>query len=404
MRTLKALSLVLGGMLLFSALALFAVPVSADGNGTGDGNGNGPWSEDGGQTPADSGNDNNKTYQKGVDKSLMGKMQYTYGHGQGGFIFYDIDETTGIITDYGLITSDGEKVLLSSIAVEGFVPDDIDLHGSIAKLVDGDDIAVIHDNPTGMYHLFVNGSANVTMVLGGDMVVIENKVLNESCNMTYQLVISDGESSGMIASDDPFEVTENGTVVKCNVTEHLMIRFLPQVAHRHQWMEMVLMQAVQNGQVAAEVTLVADDEGGIYDTVSYRNELQVQVQSVIKNKFQLSAQGQNGQGALLLIHTETGTMDMTQDRLRVRLNGTEMKQVDDPLELIYGQADEACYAVVDDGEVQQLLVYLPSETLGTVTVEGVDALSALLSPIGLAMVIGAVGLVALAGVVAFRKR
>ncbi|MCX6651239.1 MAG: hypothetical protein NT131_06260 [Methanomassiliicoccales archaeon] len=401
MRTLKVLSLVLVGMFLISVLALFAAPAMADGNGSGNGNGNGngPWSEGGGETPANNGNnDNNKMYQKGADRSLMGKMQYSHGQGQGGFVFYEINETTGVITDYGLITSEGEKVLLTSISVEGFVPEDIDVHGSIAKLIDGETVAVVHDNPTGMYHLFVNESANMTIVLSGDMTVIENKVMNEPCNMTYQLVISDGNSTGVIASDDPFEVTENGTVVSCNVTEHLMIRFLPQVAHRHQWMEMVLMQAVQNGQVAAEITIVADDESGIYDTVSYRNELQVQVQSVVKNKFQLSAQGQNGQGALLLINTETGTMDMSQDHLHVRLNGTDMQQVDDPLELIYGQPDQACYAVVDNGEVQQLLVYLPAESLGTVTVEGTDALSALLSPIGLVMVIGAVGLVA------FKKR
>ncbi|MCG7840349.1 MAG: hypothetical protein MIO87_00395, partial [Methanomassiliicoccales archaeon] len=95
---------------------------------------------------------------------------------------------------------------------------------------------------------------------------------------------------------------------------------------------------------------------------------------------------------------------MTQDRLRVRLNDQDMKQVDDPMELVYGQPDEACYSVVDDGDVQQMLVYLPANTLGSVTVEGVDALSELLSPMGLAIVIGAFGLVALAGVVAFRKR
>jgi hypothetical protein len=210
-------------------------------------------------------------------------------------------------------------------------------------------------------------------------------------------------STGVIASDDPFVVTENGAMIECNVTKHLMVRFLPQVAHRHQWMDMVMMQAIQNGQVAAEVTLIADESGGIYDTVSYRNEMQVEVQQVIKNKFQLSAQGHNGQGALLLLHIETKTMDMSQDRLKVRLNDQEMKQVDDPMELIYGQPDEACYAIIDDGDVQQMVVYLPENTLGTIIVEGVDALSELLSPVGLAMIIGAIGLVALAGVVAFRK-
>lgn len=393
----------LGGMLLISSLVLFAVPAVADsGNGNG-GNGQSPWSEGGGETPDDIG-PNDDMYQRGVNKSLMGKMSYAHGHGQGGFVFYTVDEENGTITTYGLFTSEGEKVLIDSISVEGFVPEEIEVHGSIAKLIEDGIIAVIHDNPTGMYHLFVEEATNVTIVLSGDMVVTENKVLNESSNLTYQLVISDGTSTGVIASDDPFEVSENGTVIECSVTEHLMVRFLPQVAHRHQWMEMVLMQAIQEGRVAAEVTLVGDGEGGIYDTVSYRQEMNVQVQQVAKNKFRLMAQGENAQGALMLIHTEAGTMDMSQDRLRVRLNDQDMRYTDDPLELLYGQPEDACYTVIDDGEVQQMLVYLPASTLGATTVESVDPLAALFSPAGIAIMIGAVALVALAGVVAFRKR
>ncbi|HNX48513.1 MAG TPA: hypothetical protein PKM11_08145, partial [Methanomassiliicoccales archaeon] len=220
----------------------------------------------------------------------------------------------------------------------------------------------------------------------------------------YQLIISDGNSTGVIASDDPFEVSENGTVIECNVTEHLMVRFLPQVAHRHQWMEMVLMQAVQEGRVAAEITLVGDDGSGIYDTVSYRQEMNVQVQQVVKNKFKFMAQGENAQGALMLVHTESGTMDMSRDRLQVRLNDQDMRYTDDPLELLYGQPEDACYTVIDDGEVQQMLVYLPANSLGAITVESVDPLAALFSPAGIAIMVGALALVALAGVVAFRKR
>ncbi len=403
MRMSKALSLMLGGMLLISSLVLFALPAAADGGNGNGGDGQGPWSDGGGESPDDAG-PNDDMYQKGVNKSLMGKMGYAYGNGQGGFVFYTVDEENGTITTYGLFTSEGEKVLIDSISVDGFVPTEIDVHGSIAKLIDDGAIAVIHDNPTGMYHLFVEEATDVTIVLSGDMEVTENKVLNESSNLTYQLVISDGVSTGVIASDDPFEVTENGTVVRCNVTEHLMVRFLPQVAHRHQWMEMVLMQAIQEGRVAAEVTLVGDGEGGIYDTVSYRQEMNVQVQQVVKNKFRLMTQGENAQGALMLVYTEEGTMDMSQDRLRVRLNDQDMRYAEDPLELIYGQPEDACYTVVSDGEVQQILVYLPASTLGAITVESVDPLTALFSPAGIAVIVGAMALVALAGVVAFRKR
>jgi len=397
------IGLVLGGMLLISAFAFIATPALADGNGNGNGNGQGP--EGSGEQASSSGNGvNNDTYQKASEGSLMGKMGYAYGHGQGDFVFYDLNESTGTITDYGLITTDGEKVLISSIIVDDLVPESIVTTGSVVKISAEDMVAMIHDNPTGMYHLFVNGSVNATIVLADGMEVVEVRTLNETCDLTYQLVITDGDVIGVIASEDPFVVSENGTVVSCIVTEDLMVRFLPQVAHRLQWLEMALMQAVQNGSMGAEVTVMADGDEGVYDVMCYRNELQVQVQQVSMNAIRMNVSGQNQQGCLMLINTDAGTMDMTQDRLRVCLDGTELTEADDALELMYGQPDQASYVIVEDGDVQQMLVYLPADAVGALTVEGVDELSELLSPLGIAMMVGAVGLVAVAGIAVFRKR
>lgn len=335
------------------------------------------------------------------DKEDKGSVEVSDGHGQGEFIFFDLDYETGIITDYGLNTTAGEYTLLESITVEGFVPEESDLHGSLVKIVDEKDIIVLHDNPTGMCHIFLDEPTNVTLVLAGDFVVTEEKELNESSNYTYQLLVSDGNFTGMINSDSPFEVTENDTVVKSNATD-LMMHYSPKIVHSNKWIEAALLHAIQDGRVAAQVMIAADEGNGISDVVSYSNELQVQVHKVMKNEFELSAQGQNGQGYLLLIQIQT--MDLSQERLKVRLNEQGIRQAEEPLEMIYGQPEEACYAILDDGEVQEMIVYLPANTLGTVNVQGYDALSELLSPMGLALVIGAFGLVAMAGFVAFRKR
>ncbi|MBN1109626.1 MAG: hypothetical protein JXA45_02580 [Methanomassiliicoccales archaeon] len=337
---------------------------------------------------------------------MKGKINYSYGHGQGDFVFFDLNEENGNITDYGLNTSQGEEVMFSNITFDEFLPEEIETLGSIARIIDGQNIAVIHDNPTGMFHLFVKEkeSVNVTLVLAGNMTVVDQWESPGSENMTYQLNISDGVSKGMIASNDPFQVDDAGKVITCEVTEQLIIRFLPQVAHTYQWMEMLLMQVIQEGVVAAEITLVADEEGGAYDVVSYSQEMQLQVLQVIRDRFQLDAQGQNGNGALLVVHTDKATMDMSHERLRVQVNAHHIEMVANPLELIYGQSDTACYSVLDDGEVQQMLIFLPATVLGTITVEVTDVLADLFTPMGMTMVLCAVGLVALAGVVAFRRR
>ena len=85
------------------------------------------------------------------------------------------------------------------------------------------------------------------------------------------------------------------------------------------------------------------------------------------------------------------------------VDGQEMRLVEEPVELLYEDPEVASYGVFTEGDAHQMMVYLPAGMLGTITVEGVDPLSELLSPLGLAMVAGAIGLVVLAAVAVFRR-
>ena len=64
---------------------------------------------------------------------------------------------------------------------------------------------VLHDNPTGLMHILMKQDAEVTIELAGELRVVEEMELDDSGNLSYQLLISDGRSEGMIASDGEFE-------------------------------------------------------------------------------------------------------------------------------------------------------------------------------------------------------
>jgi hypothetical protein len=331
-----------------------------------------------------------------------GDVAYGAGHGLGEFIFFDLNESSGVISDYGLNTTEGEKVLLRNVSIEGFVPEDIKTLGSLVKMSGENGSVVLHDNPTGLMHILMKQDAEVTIELAGELRVVEEMELDDSGNLSYQLLISDGRSEGMIASDGELEVSENGTMVSCESRE-MMVKFLPQLTIHQNWRERLLMEAILEGRVASEMTLNADDGGSSYDVLSYRSELNVQVQDVRRGSFQFYVGGENQLGAVLLVRTDKSTIDLAQERLRVMVDGQEMRLVEEPVELLYEDPEVASYGVFTEGDAHQMMVYLPAGMLGTITVEGVDPLSELLSPLGLAMVAGAIGLVVLAAVAVFRR-
>ncbi len=326
---------------------------------------------------------------------------YEMGHGQGDFIFFDLNESTGVISDFGLNTTEGEKVLLENISIEGFVPDDISVLGSLIKVSGENGSVVLHDNPTGLVHLFMDDDVEMTIILAGDLRVIEEKELDDDGNYSHQLVISDGRSEGMIGSDDRFDISENGTKVRCE-SDDLMVKFLPQLTIHQNWRERLLMQAIQDGQVATEVTLSTNGGRSSYDLLSYDQQLKVKVQDVRRNSFQFYVGGDNDLGAVLLIRTDEGTMDLT-ERPRIMIDGQRIPMVEEPMELLFEEPETACFGAFTENGVHQMVVFLPAGTLGTLTVEGVEPLSALLTPLGLTMVLGAIGLVALAAVAVFRR-
>lgn len=339
----------------------------------------------------------------GLEVKNNGSVIYDQGRGEGKNISFHLNETSGLISDFGINTPDGNKVLLDNISLEGFVPSKLMFLGSLVKMSDENSSLTMHDNPTGLIHAKMKRNVVVNVELAGDLVVIEEKELDEDGNVSYQLVISDNITRGSMISNNPFQVLDNGTVIESECTD-FMVRFLPHLDMDRGWMEAVLMEAVEDGRISAEVILAMDDDDGVSDIIPYDAMIQVELRSLHKNRFQISVEGENPGGVLLLIRAEESVMEMIEGRLQVGLADVELDLVNEPMVLLYEHPEDPSYAVIGDGGANQMLIYLPSNLLGVVTVEGIDPWASLLSPAGSIMTAASVALVLLAGFVVFRKR
>lgn len=335
--------------------------------------------------------------------NVNGSVGYDQRIGEGKHIFFTLNETTGLISDFGINTSEGRKVLLDNISIEGFVPSEVQFLGSLVKISNEDDSLTMHDNPTGLMHAKMKQPTLVSIELAGDLVVIEERELVEEEEESYQLVLSDNITGGTIISDRPFDVRENGMVIETECKD-ILIRFLPQNDAERGWMETVLMEAVEDGRISAEVILAMEGENAWSEVAPYNAAVQVEVLSLQQNRFQIEMGGENAAGILLLVHAEEPLMKMVEERLRVELGGEYLQLEQEPMVLLYEHPDEPCYALIDEGDANQMLIYLPAATLGVVTVEEVSPWASLLSPAGLIMTAGAVALVLMAGFMVFRRR
>lgn len=334
---------------------------------------------------------------------FKGSVAYDQGSGEGEHIFFKLNETSGHISDYGLNTSEGRKVLIANISIEGFNASEMIGLGSLVKISNDNTSLTMHDNPTGLMHAKMKRVTSVSVELAGELTVIEEMESDDEEGTSYQLIVSDNDTRGLIASDRPFEVLENGTFIETDCKD-LLVRFLPHVDPERGWMETVLMEAVEDGRISAEVFLAMNGEGGNSDVISYGTDVVIDVRSVEEDRFQIEAGGDNQDGMLILVHVDERTLEMIEGRLQVNLAGEDLQLVHEPMVLLYEHPSEPCYSVIDEDGANQMLIFLPSQSLGMVTVEDVGPWASLLTPAGLIMTVGSVALVLLAGFLVLRKR
>ena len=374
--------------------------------------------------------------EEGLTKNFFGHFNSMDGVVDGNFVMFGFDESSGNVTDYALRNSSGAVTFFDSIHILGFEPSDVKVHGSVMLVRNESVQAIIHDNPTGMFHVVSNGmNTTVSFLLASGMSALplshevregnyerdrnetgthdlndDVKIVGTGGDLSVAVAITGNGAYGVIATDKgniTIDSTNEGTYVNVTISDdHVMFRAKPVFSH-HQMNDDAILQAISEGRVAGEISLVQRNGVTSYDTMEYRDQFHIQLVSAKQDRIQLQVEDQEHLGKVVILNVDDGTFDSQKGELSLELDGVPIKSTTNPLDVLYAsgsQSSDALYCLIDSNGVSQFLVYVPSFSVHQLSVSSLGAMDSLLSVMGLVAVVGAIALVATAGFLILRRK
>jgi hypothetical protein len=413
-------------------LSLAPTVVLAQGNGQGgpdyrgNGDGNGfvhgqQWKDesgsDNGNNGIGNGHDDQAAVGEGFKKHFFGHFNLTDGVADGKFITFAYDESSGNVNDYALRNGTGDVTFFDSIQILGFTPSDASQHGAVL-LVQNDTVQlIIHDNPTGLYHVVSNESnTTVSFLLAPGMSAIQLSSEDEDASevldhdLAIAVAVFGNGAYGVIATDKgnlTIDDADHCTYVNVTLSyDHVVFRAKPVFSHHHM-NEDAILAAISEGRIACEFSLVLRNGVTSYDTVEYRDQFHLQLLNTERDRIQIQVEDQEHRGKVVILNVDQGTFDSHKGELRLELDGVPIKSTTNPLEVLYADgsdASDAIYCIMESEGVSQFLVYIPSFSIHQLSLSSLGPMDSLTSSMGMVAVIGALAIVVVAGFLMLGRR
>ena len=411
-------------LLTLAPTAVLAQSNGQGGSGNG-GHGNGSdhdqqWKDESGSENGNNGigngHDDRAATEEGYKKHFFGRFNLTDGVADGKFITFAFDDSSGNVSDYALRNRTGEVTFFDSIQILGFAPSNLSLRGAVMLMKNDTVQAIIHDNPTGMYHVVSNETnTTVSFLLASGMNAlplsseVEDRFEEVDHDLTIAVAVFGNGAYGVIAADEgnmTIDASDHGTYVNVTVSyDHLMFRAKPVFSHHHM-NEDAILGAISKGRVAGEISLVMRDGVTSYDTMEYRDQFRIQLLSTDRNHIQIQIQDQDQVGKVVVLNVDQGTFDSQAGELKIELDGAPIRATNNPLEVLYAEGTDpadAIYCVIESDGVSQFMIYVPSFSVHELAVTSLGPMDALLSVMGIVAIVGALAIVAIAGVMMLRR-
>ncbi|MBC7108512.1 MAG: hypothetical protein H5T41_06980 [Methanomassiliicoccales archaeon] len=352
--------------------------------------------------------------QEGMRYALFASFSYSNGVADGYFIDFFYDEMTGTVTDYTLKFKNETIRFFDRILIDDFDPDAPVVRGAVLHADNGSVQIIIHDNPTGMYHVVSNVTrVFVSFQLADDIEI--TRIVGSGIGGQFAdreaVILSKGSARAIIATDDGTITTEmgsDGTFV--NVTtegNHIMFRAIPAFANRSLTAEEALFYAIVQNRLGCEISLLVRNGSAMYDIMEYHHQFRVKVMSAYKNRIALEVSSENHEGKLVLLNIDENTIEMKKANLIVKIDGKTIKETTKPLEVLFasgsGESD-AMYTVLHNDKISQILIYVPSFSTHTIEIESVSIFANIFSPVGIGAILSAVAVVCISAIVLIKKR
>lgn len=360
------------------------------------------------------GQDMQEMMQEGMKYCLFDQFSYADGVADGYFVTFHLNETTGAITNYSLKTEDGPVKVFESVEIAAFDPSAPEVHGAVMLLGNETVQIIVHDNPTGMYHVVANDTpTNVSFKVADGMSITQiSPGLGDGPYGERQAVmISDGSVEGVITTDDGALVVEtgaSGTYVNVTfVNDHAMFRAKPTFAHRHMQNEQAMLEAIIQNRMACEISLIVRNGSAMYDIMEYQHQFRMRIMEAEQNRVVIEVSSPNHEGKVILMNMDMQTMETKNGQMTVKLDGADVRWTMNPLDVLYGtgsDSSDALYTVLNGGETSQLLIYVPSFSVHFLSIQSVMPGMEIFGIAGIAAGLAAVAVVGTAAAVIFVRR
>ncbi|MEA3200007.1 MAG: hypothetical protein QOE90_1435 [Thermoplasmata archaeon] len=207
--------LLVGVALLATSLAaLAAPPAGRDGNASARTHPDGPWA-----------NLSESARGHGLAAAeshrLFAKLAYANGTATGRFVSFGLDNATGVITHYDVVSNNATIPVFASITPTPFnATDDVRVTGSVLRLEGDNATLMVHNNPLALLNWRAEDAGlNLTFALAPNVTIT-----NDTTNQTVKLNLATSHGHLTIAGNGTFTSVSNGTI-KVALDPHASLLF-----------------------------------------------------------------------------------------------------------------------------------------------------------------------------------
>jgi hypothetical protein len=373
------------------------------------------------QASGDSGNENgndddsrrereraNNLLNESVHYRFFGRFDLMDGVAEGKFITFDVDESSGAVTDFALWNGVSRVLLFDSVQILGFEPVNIKAQGSVLLMHNETVQVIVHDNPTGMIRIISSKSINVSFLLAQGTGAHPSSIIDDS-RFAAVSVVGKARMGTFVTDEGGFNIesTNHGTYVNITLDNDGMVFKAQPFLSNCRISEEAITTAISEGRVAGEISLLVREGLVGYDTMEYRGQFRIQLLSAEMNRIRIQVQDQESSGKVMVLNVDNRTLDTYTRQVSVHLDGSAVRSTANPLEVLYAQGsedDQAVYCLIKGNGTNQILIYVPSFSVHELAVTSAGPMDVLLSTTGIAAILCAIASVGVASFLLAKRR
>jgi hypothetical protein len=280
-------------------------------------------------------------------------FMYQNGYAYGEYVTFSVNETSGIVYDYGI----SGKPLLTSIEVVDFEYGSTVVRGALTQIINTNDTIAImlHDTPSAPLNYLATVDVTVLFEVADNVTISEDDpgVKLESDEFSAYIIAPAVTISGQLVTVD---APANSIVI---------LRAAPVIFGYDGAVQSMNRNVVRRGvndRIGAEISIGARGAYCIFDyanltPLSYNNRTIVTIQNRTQTRLELAMNSDASAGRLLGINLDNAFELQERQTLRIRYDGSVMPCVADP-ELVLQARENTCWLNQYNNTRAQLMLYV----------------------------------------------